>query len=570
MSTAATPRPHLGHALREIPTRGPLGPDVDPKVPQLYLTGFFGKMFPTLKALVLNEDVLKGLGAQMTDTPGASDDRSQESGIPALYTYFGQFITHDITFDPNSLLQKTKDPGLLVDFRTPALDLDCVYGRGPNDQPYMYTKPFGESTAKRFLTGTPFNSGHFGALDLPRNGDEAGRALIGDPRNDENNIVSQLHVLFLRFHNNMVSRVHPKALRLLRFEEAHRELMFHYQHIVLYDFLPRIINSKVLKAFRTKEGDGYDQKQIRFFRAQPDAKTPDGNFKPVSFPFMPLEFSVAAYRFGHSMVRQDYRLNENSPQEPVVPAGAQPRTSGSLVGFQRPNPNRGIDWGGFIDIEPRNYGREGDNNDPDNFRRLQFAHKIGTLLANPLVNLPTLLAADNPDTLASRDLIRGNLMGLPSAQDVAAAMKDAGVLTAEQILTEDQILIGKPDKDGKRKTIAEVDPSFAGKCPLWTYILAEAMQNAENEDISVLGGPPQLGEPPQLPTPKLGPVGGRIVAEVILGLLFADDHSVLNDKERWQPNAFDASGPVSKHPYTLVDFIRYATGHKNHPLPPSA
>ncbi len=538
--------PHVAHG--EIPSRGPRGPNVKPTVPQLYLTGYFGRMFP-ICAAEFDKDVLTHLGTEMTDVLEGVDDRSKESGIPALYTYFGQFIAHDITFDPNSALEKIKDPRMLVDFRTPALDLDCVYGRGPDDQPYMYTKPFGKAKAKSFLTGTPFNSGHFGALDLPRNDDQPGRALIGDPRNDQNIIVSQLHVLFLRFHNRMANTFHPLSQRLLRFEEVHRELRFHYQHMVLYDFLPHIIHSNVLKAFRKKKGDGYDLEQIKFFRPQPAAITCDGRFEPVSFPFMPLEFSVAAYRFGHSMVRQDYRINEQSPQESIMPMG-----SSSLIGFRQPNANHGIDWGSFIDIERRNYGREGDNTDLDNLRRLQFAYKMGTLLANPLGNLPTVVAVDNPDSLAARDLIRGNIMGLPSGQDVASAMH-------EKILPDDKILIGKPDKKGKRKTIVDVDPSFAGKCPLWTYILAEAMQNAEDEPVRVLRGPKKVL------TPKLGPVGGRIVAEVILGLLFADSYSVLNDKEDWQPNAFDESSPMSKH-YTLVDFIRYATGRKNHPLPP--
>jgi hypothetical protein len=118
------------------------------------------------------------------DPPSDGPD-PEESAIPALYTYFGQFIDHDLTFDPVSVLTQAADPDGLVDFRTPALDLDNLYGRGPNDQPYMY-----DPDGKHLALGDPLSGeGVPDAKDLPR---FRGRALIGDPRNDENTIVSQL------------------------------------------------------------------------------------------------------------------------------------------------------------------------------------------------------------------------------------------------------------------------------------------------------------------------------------------------------------------------------------------
>jgi hypothetical protein len=149
---------------------------------------------------------LTALGQAMSagfDAPKDGKD-DEESGIPALYTYFGQFIDHDITFDPASSLQRGNDPAALIDFRTPAFDLDNVYGRGPDDQPYMY-----DADGLSFLLGDPI-SGSFDtkARDLPRNNAAIRRALIGDPRNDENAIVSQLQGLFLRFHNRLVAD-HP-------------------------------------------------------------------------------------------------------------------------------------------------------------------------------------------------------------------------------------------------------------------------------------------------------------------------------------------------------------------------
>src|SRR5207249_9097162 len=162
--------------------------------------GRFGRMFRCLRPATFgatdadNVANLTALGAAMSaelDEPKDGKD-DEESGIPALYTYLGQFIDHDITFDPASSLQKQNDPDALIDFRTPAFDLDNVYGRGPDDQPYLYSSP------KTFLLGTVLKNG---APDLPRNGATPSRALIGDPRNDENSIVSQLNGLVVRFHN---------------------------------------------------------------------------------------------------------------------------------------------------------------------------------------------------------------------------------------------------------------------------------------------------------------------------------------------------------------------------------
>ena len=139
-------------------------------------------------------------------------DDEENTGISAGYTYLGQFIDHDITFDPASFLQKGNDPDSLEDFRTPRFDLDNLYGRGPDDQPYLY-----QSDGKKLLQGARSLTGNGDLLsrDLARNQPDAKdvnapkRAIIGDPCNDENVIVSQLQGMFIRFHNRMVD-LNPK------------------------------------------------------------------------------------------------------------------------------------------------------------------------------------------------------------------------------------------------------------------------------------------------------------------------------------------------------------------------
>jgi hypothetical protein len=181
-----------------------------------------------------SQAALMTLGKLMTSSfdPPKDGFDPEESGIPALYTYFGQFVDHDITFDPMTTLIKHSDPNALTDFRTPAFDLDNVYGRGPDDQPYLY------DNGPKFLLGDPLANG---APDLPRNNATPNRALIGDPRNDENSIVSQLQGLMLRFHNRFV-KDNPTA----DFPAIQRIVRFHYQWVVLHDFLPRIVSSSVL------------------------------------------------------------------------------------------------------------------------------------------------------------------------------------------------------------------------------------------------------------------------------------------------------------------------------------
>ena len=474
---------------------------------------------------------LMALGAAMTPAvpDGEKDGRDgEESGIPALYTYFGQFIDHDITFDPMTTLISHSDPDALTDFRTPALDLDNMYGRGPDDQPYLY-----DSTGTKFLLGKPLDNNGF---DLPRNTANPARAIIGDPRNDENGIISQYQGLMLTFHNR-VAEDHPH----LDFRSLQKIVRWHYQWVVINDFLTRIVAPNVIESLKTN--GQYDQSKIKFYRWKNN-------------PFMPVEFSAAAYRLGHSMIRPGYRMNDTRLLAIFEnPAQTQP---GSLAGFQAVAHDHGIDWKRFIDIgPPRPWGGEPKEGQPigdaEQQQRLQFAYRLDTSIVSPLTVLPESVAPDVPRNLAQRNLLRGFELGLPTGQDVARAM---GVIP----LTDEEILIGKkldlPLSDGDTLPIpmseqAELEV-FHGKCPLWTYILAEAMYNAQKIDIPV--------EPAgtQVTTPQLGEVGGRIVAEVFLGMLFGDSDSFLSRDPAWVPTIGADPGKVNKD-FKLKDLVHYAT-----------
>ena len=500
----------------------------------LNFDGPFGRIFRALPAADFGPDDhatvdnLTKLAKAMTSDADPNDPKdgpdSEEGGIPSAYTYFGQFIDHDLTFDPASSLQKQDDPDALIDFRTPKFDLDNLYGRGPDDQPYMYADSSPTFVLGKPLTGAPEVNDR--AKDLQRNSQDPARALIGDPRNDENVIVSQLQGLWHRFHNKIA-----KANPSWQFSQLQQEVRFHYQWILLHDFLPTIIDKDVLAGvlpLDEKKKLIVDKANLKFFHYKDTA-------------FMPLEFSVAAYRFGHSMVRPGYRLNDQTKPLPIFKFGDKVL---DLRGFKAPQPTWALDWRRFIDLEPLHYGTLVDNpdqNDPKNQNRLQLAYKIDTSLVNPLGVLPESVAI-NPSVLAQRNLERGWRLRLPTGQDVARAM---GLVP----LTDDKIVIGKFTGDAT-DIVGLIDKmgdgkSFVGNCPLWTYILAETIETTVT--VKTLDGDKHIK------TRKLGPVGGRIVAETFVGLLLADSSSYLSLNPLWEPTKFMVNGV-----FGLREFIKAA------------
>lgn len=507
--------------------------------------GAFGRIFRALAPAEFGatdadtQANLKLLGKAMVGTDDKSKDGpdTEESGIPALYTYLGQFIDHDITFDPSSSLQKQNDPDGLVDFRTPKFDLDNVYGRGPDDQPYLYDFSKGASQAKfilgKALSGAPPITPP--ARDLPRNtanvapGQNA-RATIGDPRNDENFLVSQLQSLFLRFHNRLVDGG-------MSFSDAQRSLRFHYQWLLINDFLPTVVNKKTLESVFPHQlhnsSIADNPPVLKFYHARDAA-------------FMPLEFSVAAYRFGHSMVRPGYRLNDaDQTLLPIFGEDGSPQRPHSLRGFMEPDDHWAIDWARFIDIEPRPNGTILDdkgnapNGKPptaqeiaDNKKRLQLAYRIDTSIVFPLGSLPPDVADLIIPSLAERNLVRGWRLRLPNGQTVAKAMGEDPI----------SVKIGKfEDQESGVKPIEDISAAFKDNCPLWTYCLAET----HSHTVPGLHG---------IRSKLLGPVGGRIVAETFAGLLVYDSQSFLSQEPKWKPTIGDGKT------FGLKQFVNFAIG----------
>jgi hypothetical protein len=477
--------------------------------------GKFGRLFKNLAPGRWSESDLAKLATAMTGTDGPQDGPDpEESDFAAAYTYFGQFIDHDITFDPSTFQQQQSDPDGIRDFRTPRFDLDNVYGRGPADQPYLYDGSKLALGEKLFVIERNPKARDLLRVSAASDGNQ--RAIIGDPRNDENVIVSQFQGMMQRFHNRMVD-LHPKST----FDQVQLEVRRHYQWAVLHDFLPKIVQEDVLN----EVSPAIANDKLSFKDHPPVLK-----FYTAKSPIMPVEFSVAAYRLGHSMVRPGYRLNE---------------FTGPLAIFDHDNPTNGlnafgnfpkswaVDWQRFIDLGLR----AGPETKTD---RVQRAYKIDTSIVAGLGALPFSVAGDEAKTdphklnLAFRNLLRGQLLLLPTGQEAAKKMGVA-------VIPDDKIILFPAndksiEKQGEKPKdvapiITDVSKAFAGKCPLWVYVLAESRRNFYLNGRAALGA-----------------VGGRIVAEVFLALMKFDSDSIVRNPA-WNPRS-------GKAKFGLADILK--------------
>ena len=396
----------------------------------------YGRLFPELPPLVADEAKLWSLGGvggscdsgPVVDVEGGDDARDIAAGWP----FFGQLIAHDMTAD-RSLPAHQADAESLRNARRPTIDMEFLYGDGPTGNPFLYDR---NDAAKMLLgvndAGLPD--------DLPRNAQ--GIALIGDPRNDSHLVISQLHVAMLKFHNAVVDWLRAQGTaEAAVFAEAQRLARWHYQWVVLLDFLPQLIGEE-LTASLLMRGARY--------------------FVGERCYAIPLEFADAAYRYGHSQIRHRYQVNVDSRPLPLFP---------DFVGFNPVPAAHTIDWGSFFDCPGR--------------PPAQRSKKIDGRLARSLIELPLAITGDVEveayRSLAVRDLQRGQGLGLPSGEAVALRMGETPLSPAEVGLAEG---------------------GWTGETPLWFYILREA-------DVR------HAGE-------RLGPVGGRIVGEVLTTLIDQD------------------------------------------------
>jgi hypothetical protein len=408
-------------------------------------------------------------------------------------TFVGQFTDHDITFDQTSQLGVPQNPLTSPNTRTPALDLDSVFGGGPGLRPDLYVQNRDGTVGPKLKIGT-------GGVheDVPRvpNGDGTYSALLGDPRNDENLMIAGLHCAHILFYNRVLDQLgqlnldafptarNDQGTAYEAFLQARQVTLWHYQWLLVNEHLPQIAGQQVV--------DDVLHNGNRFY------------IPPPGDAFMPIEFGAAAYRFGHSMVRPSYRANFTSGTGDSTNPSADPffglvfdpaiRTNFNgpinsdrddlLGGF--PAPRRYIGWQTFFDL--------GDGQVKNN-------KKVDTTISSVLFTLPVPAIAPHtqtaPTVLPQRNLLRQLTWGLPSGQAIANALGVDPLAAAD--LTD----------------IASVYKPFGTSTPLWYYVLAEAKTATDGL--------------------HLGPVGGRIVAETLIGLLRADPTSYLAVNPGFRP-----------------------------------
>ena len=463
----------------------------------------------------------KGHYSRLFEPPAEPLSRSQEEGLIKLggamrydieregtltprvgYTYFGQFVGHDLTHDTTSLEGPYLNPELTPNYRTPYLDLDHIYGGGPQKSPNLYE---GEAGAEVFKMGATTPVGY--QRDLPIK-EEA--ILIGDTRNLINLILRQLHVVFLKFHNEAIKQLSAEPSTVIGvdvlgsgtiFGRAQRLVRWHYQWIVRHDFLPRILHTS------TWNHSSLVTRERSKFRA---------GFS------IPIEFSLAAFRFGHSMVRNAYGLNCRQKRvelTELMALGAEPSPlSEDFI----------IEWGRFFDGLPAS-------------GPVASSSYMDTSIAIPLHGLspPTTrlcskmdLSAD-PASLPVRTLLRGVRAGLPSGQEVAAALCKQGIITAEDRLTSSQLTRDTCNHSGS--VLREI--GLEQNTPLFYYLLKEAEINGSGL--------------------TLGPIGSYIVGEVIQRALGADPDGYMSGAgSQWKLPLWQFPSGTRRQVNSLIGIIQ--------------
>ena len=484
---------------------------------------------------------LKALGRAMIENEPPQGDELEATGnstIPPVYTYWGQFIDHDITLntDSNKSVSDITQPDLgpltptfvtthLRNGRQPALNLDSLYGDGPTfpGGPTTEAAAMYDGLALRLSTvaDNPFIPGDHvttdperdlfrdqSLVDDPNTPDvDAAVAVIGDSRNDENLIVAQLHVAFAKFHNKVLAAVQaqhdaptdPQEL----FDRVRQLVTWHYQWLVTHDYLKTVTQTGVVdkvllggnKVYAPRNGEAY----------------------------MPLEFSAATFRFGHSMVRGFYDYNRNFGRKDGGPGVVAPFATFQQI-FAFTGSAHALDGSGAaapfsgtgLTTLPFNWVIEWDRFvDKGASRPDHFARRIDTRLAPPLFDMFNQIGQNQGSfpivirelltRLAVRNLLRGYSLALPTGQAVA---EELGITP----LTPAQL------RSGNTASFNDVltDGGFETATPLWYYVLKEAEVLANGN--------------------SLGPVGSRIVAETLIGQLRADPQSFLNVSGGWTPD----------------------------------
>ena len=473
----------------------------------------FSRIAP--KGTQLGTPARKKLALAMTEGGGGFGQ------VPAGYTYFGQFVDHDLTFDKSTVsFGANVSAADLIQGRSPALDLDSLYGKGPANPGsakfYKDDRHFklGKTEPVPGITGKQ-------GFDLQRDG----KAVIPDKRNDENLAVAQTHLAMQRFHNRVVDTALPPGTPAnQRFIRAREIVVKHYQWVIRHDYLPRICEPSVIDDVFTNGRKVFEK-----------------NAAPTDVPTMPIEFAVAAFRLGHSMVRRDYAWNKEFPddQGTLDFLFTFSGLSGFIGGGTRLPSNWIADWRRLYDLTET--GRNDLKAPPGQFNK---ARRIDTLLADPLKLLPSGSFGGEFEeegtfraNLAFRNLTRAKMVKLATGQKAVDRLKAKGVNVT--LLTKAKLRDGDNGASLSGLTASQ-RANVLENTPLWFYVLREA----------------------ELNNGRLKGVGARIVAETIHRAIEGSQFSIVRDPA-WTPTL----GPDAAT-FRMSDLLLFAFEGKKDLLAP--
>ncbi|KAJ3045570.1 hypothetical protein HDV00_009227 [Rhizophlyctis rosea] len=520
----------------------------------------FQTMFPQLDSFDTFNNVstarffMRSIAALMTFDDPNDGGEQQNPLISAGHTYLGQFIDHDMTFDNNSRLMPPSIAPLQNNSRNPFLDLDSIYGLNGKTQPdpqFVTSGMWRRDSNGRWkfnirkydvtgLTPTVAGGADVDRYDLPR--DSKGNANVPERRNDENKIIMQMTVAFMNFHNHATDWIANGNLGLaptdvtVLYQRARQALLDHYHWVVVKEHLRLLIGQDVVDDIISGSG-------VKFF------KPVTGNNGTKLF-LMPWEFSVAAYRFGHSQVRQGYAVNNRHFVFPTFDStfdgtiGATDLRGGAYQApgdNSPPTPPPWIDWSFFFEGITSGFP--------------QANRKIDTDIANTLHNLPGFnkdlpgqpRANDATRSLPARNLMRHVNVGLASGQDIARAM-GLTPLPASTIFNTTNTFVRAAGFSNKREKLVQLigeaqTQRYENSTPLFYYCLREAEVQKDGN--------------------MLGEVCGRIVGEVILGLMINDNQCFLSSVGQVASNNPNGRLPPylpskTAGDFTMGDFMIFA------------
>ena len=432
--------------------------------------------------------------------------RWENPNIPSGYTYLLQFVAHDLVHSAIPLSVAGRLGAGTSNARRTPLMLEGLYGSGPVGSPHLYAldAPSDDRRTKLRLgrmrwkeapraAGCPFRdiaraqAENVTGIDRGIAGQRPAltEALVADPRNDDHAIISQLTAMFTLLHNGLVDLVRrgePVSRTNARFGAAYRRFLCArdamtsiYHTILRKDAMRRVLHPAIYAA--------YSGSNPRFM----DRPAVAGGWQ------MPFEFSHGAFRFGHAMVRPEYRINDlsehdlnntlekNSINEPVN----MPLDETWMV-----------QWSRFFEI---------------NGSRPNFSRRIGPYLSDALGSDHIFPAFDDTERvgLLYRDLLGATLAGMWSVDaliaEIGARRPDfiAGSrLLGDRAWRVEQLRIWLSSASAAYGGLTPADiETLSNDPPLPFFVLFEAMQQPEAKGL------------------HLGPFGSIIVAEVIFGAL---------------------------------------------------